>query len=223
VSTTCHAILGVSPDDKIHILHGRRHGGATYHEILNEIVRDHVRYNAGAMASDFGGGQVYHMLLRTHPSIDPSRHIIFDYDDPESPLCASPSKSELVNMLMLNKTDSLTHTFMAIVAADPYLLAPSWDEFGPLLEDFMNNHRVLSEKSNKGRRFVYHRHGSKPDDFLHAVNFGMALLRLHYNQAAVNDPAARTLIRDAVGGQGKSMNSWASALSSYARSESEFD
>lgn len=223
VSTTCHAILGVSPDDKIHILHGRRHGGATYHKIMQDIILDHVRYNAGALCSDFGGGPVYHNLLRTDPRIDPTRHIIFDYDDPEAPLCQSPSKSELVNMLMLNKTDSLTHTFMAIVAAEPYLLCPSWDEFGDLLQDFTNNHRVISEKSDKGRRFTYHRHGSKPDDFLHAVNFGMSLIRLHYNQATVVDIAARNMIRNAMNSGGSVGNSWASALSSYAKGTDEFD
>ena len=225
VSTTCHVILGISPDDKVHILHGRRHGGASYPQILNAIVLDHVRYNAGALASDFGGGTTYHHLLRTHPQIDPTRHIIFDYDDPESPLCQSPSKSELVNMLMLNKTDSLTHTFMSVVAAEPYLLCPSWDEFGDLLVDFVNNHRVMSEKSDKGRRFTYHRHGSKPDDFLHAVNFGLSLLRLHYNQATVVDIAARNMIRNAMNSSGSVSNGFAAALSSYSRGgdDGEFD
>jgi hypothetical protein len=127
---------------------------------------------------------------------------------------------------MLNKTDSLTSLFMAIVAAEPLILAPSWDEFGEYLLDFTNNHRVMTEASREkgGRRFVYHRHGAKPDDFLHAVNFGFQLIKLHYNQALIVDPAGREMIRSAVGGDGGSVQSgWAAALSSYSRNNNEFD
>jgi hypothetical protein len=226
ISTTCHVIMGLSPENKVHLLYGKRHGGADYPRILNEIALAHNRHRAGAMASDFGGGALYNTKLREHPYINARRHIIFDYDDPEAPYCAPARKSQLANMMMLNKTDSLTSLFMAIVAAEPLILAPSWDEFGDFLEDFTNNHRVMTEASRAkgGRRFVYHRHGSRPDDFLHAVNFGFQLIKLHYNQALIVDPAGREMIRSAVGGDGGSVQSgWAAALSSYSRSDKEFD
>jgi hypothetical protein len=226
ISTTCHVIMGLSPEHKVHILYGKRHGGADYPRILNEIALAHNKHRAGAMASDFGGGALYNTKLREHPYINARRHIIFDYDDPESAYCAPSRKSQLANMMMLNKTDSLTSLFMAIVAAEPLILAPSWDEFGEYLLDFTNNHRVMTEASREkgGRRFVYHRHGAKPDDFLHAVNFGFQLIKLHYNQALIVDPAGREMIRSAVGGDGGSVQSgWAAALSSYSRNNNEFD
>jgi hypothetical protein len=225
VSTTCHAILGLAPDDRVHILYGRRHNGADYKRILNEIAITHNKFKGGALASDFGGGQLYNTMMRQHPYIDARRHVIFDYDDPEAPYCAPPSKSQLANMLLLNKTDSLTSLFMAIVAAEPLILAPSWAEMEDLLTDFLNNHRVMTDASRAkgGRRFVYHRHGSKPDDFLHAVNFGFQLIKLHYNQALIVDPGAREMIRSAVGGGGSLQNGWAGALSGYSRGDQEFD
>jgi hypothetical protein len=229
ISSTCHAIIGVSPDDRVHLLHVRRHAGRDYKSIMNTIVADHRAYSAGAMASDFGGGQQYHALLRTHPHIDASRHIIFDYSAPEAAICAPSKTSTLENMLMLNRTESITALYMAIVMADPILLSPSWLEMEEYLKDFLNMSRVLLEKESgtKGRRFVYHRHASRPDDVVHAINFAYSLLRLSVQQLLIDDPAARTMIRDAVyGGRPDSvrtLNPFAKALSNYARGADSHD
>ena len=225
VSTTCHAILGLAPDGKVHIIYGTRHNGADYKRILNEIAITHNKFKAQALASDFGGGNLYNTMLREHQLINAGSHVIFDYDDPEAPYCAPPKQSQLANMLMLNKTDSLTALYMAIVSAEPLILAPSWAEFGELMEDFLNNHRVMTEASRAkgGRRFVYHRHGSRPDDFMHATNFAFQLIKLHYNQALINDPAGRELVRSAMSGGGSFQNGWAGILSGYHRNDQDYD
>ena len=229
ISTTCHAIIGVSPDDKVHILHVRRHAGRDYKTIMNQIVADHCSYKAGAMASDFGGGQQYHSLLRTHPHVDSSRHVIFDYSAPETAICAPSKTSTLENMLMLNRTESITALYLGIVMDDPIILAPGWLEMEEYLRDFLNMNRVLidKERGHKGRRFVYHRHPSKSDDVVHALNFAYSLLRLSVQQLLIEDPAARTMIRNAVyGGQGgsiKSLNPFSKALSNYARDYDNHD
>lgn len=229
ISTTCHAIIGVAPDDKVHILHVRRHAGRDYKTIMNQIVADHCAYKAGAMASDFGGGQQYHSLLRTHPNIDSSRHVIFDYSAPETAICAPSKTSTLENMLMLNRTESITALYLAIVMDDPILLAPGWLEMEEYLKDFLNMNRVLldKERGHKGRRFVYHRHPSKSDDVVHALNFAYSLLRLSVQQLLIEDTSARTMIRNAVyGGQGgsvKSLNPFSKALSNYARDVDNHD
>jgi hypothetical protein len=227
ISTTCHAILGVSPDDKVHILHVRRHAGKDYKTIMNQIVADHMAHAGGAMASDFGGGQQYHALLRTHPNVNASRHVIFDYSAPESAICAPSKTSTLENMLMLNRTESITALYLAIVMDNPMILAPSWDEMEDYLRDFLNMNRVLidKERGHKGRRFVYHRHPSRTDDVVHALNFAYSLLRLCVQQLLIEDPAARTMIRNAVYGGNpnsmKSFNPFAKALSDYATNYDE--
>lgn len=229
VSTTCHVILGVSPDDKVHILHMRRHAGKDYKTIMNLIVADHCAHSAGGMASDFGGGTHYHALLRSHPHLNPERHVIFDYSSPESAICAPSKTSALDNMLMLNRTESITALYLAIVMDDPLLLAPSWLESEDYLRDFLHMNRVLvdSERGNKGRRFVYHRHPSKSDDVVHATNMAYSLLRLANQQLLIEDPAARTLVRNAIYGTSagniKSLNPFARALSNYARSSQDHD
>lgn len=227
ISTTCHAILGVSPDDKVHILHVRRHAGKDYKTIMNQIVADHMAHAGGAMASDFGGGQQYHALLRTHPNVNASRHVIFDYSAPEAAICAPSKTSTLENMLMLNRTESITALYLAIVMDNPMILAPSWDEMEDYLRDFLNMNRVLidKERGHKGRRFVYHRHPSRTDDVVHALNFAYSLLRLCVQQLLIEDPAARTMIRNAVYGGNpnsmKSFNPFAKALSDYATNYDE--
>ena len=225
ISTTCHAVIGVSPDDRVHILHIRRHAGKDYKTILNQIVADHLAYSGGAMASDFGGGQQYHALLRTHPHIDPSRHVIFDYSAPETAICAPSKTSTLENMLMLNRTESITALYLAIVMDDPILLAPSWVEMEEYLRDFLNLNRVLidKERGSKGRRFVYHRHPARTDDVVHALNFAYSLLRLSTQQMVIEDPAARVMLRNAIYGGNpgsvKALNPFAKALSNYGRED----
>jgi hypothetical protein len=229
ISNTTHGILGVAPDDHVHILYYQRHGGKGYSTIINDIAMAHAMYCAGPMASDFGGGLVYNQLLREHPLIDASRHIIFDYDDPRAKFI-QPMKGDLINAYMLNRTDSITALYMAIIMQDPLLLAPSWAEMEDFLMDFLHMKRVLLENSKGGREFKYQRDASKTDDIVHVTNLGYTLIRLAGNAMLINDPATRMLIRDAiyggnysaVGGGGAIGNPWAAALSSYASGD-EYD
>jgi hypothetical protein len=229
VSRTFHSILGVRDDGYVDILHLRPHGGMRYTQILDLIALDHQRYRATAIASDFGGGTHYHELMRTHPAFDPSRHVIFDYTGPEGPLCQVPKTSQLTNLLMLNRTDSLTSLFMAIVMENPVLRAPSWDECGEYLLEFLNMSRALveSERGNKGKRFVYHNSATRPSDCPHSLNFGFSLIRLATQQALVEDNAARMLLRQAFYGGGAHQrpiaDPLARALSNYARNNQDFD
>lgn len=220
-SATCHVILGVAPDNKIDILHIRRHAGKAYTQIMNEIMMAHSSYRASCLASDFGGGTHYHQLLRTHPLINPSRHVIFDYDSPESPLCRTPKTSSLTNMLLLNRTESITALYLGFLMADPLFRAPSWLEMEEYLRDFLNMTRVIQESERtKGRkRFLYHRIGTRMDDVVHAMNFAYSLIRLSYDQMLVQDPAAAMMIRNAAFGQeGGQVNlgGYASILRQYA-------
>lgn len=222
ISNTTHGILGVAPDDKVHILYLKRHGGKDYKTIINDIAMAHSQYCAGPLASDFGGGQVYNQLLRGHPLIEPTRHIIFDYDDPRATFIKQ-MKGDVSNAFLLNRTDSITSLYMAIVMANPLILAPSWDEFGDYLMDFLHMKRVLLENSKGGREFKYQRHASKTDDVVHVVNLAYTLIRMAGNMMLCEDPASRTLLRSAIYGGGYSGtagdvgNPWAQALSDYAR------
>lgn len=229
ISNTFHVITGVAPNDKVHILHAKAHGGASYRNIMDNLLMDHFAFSAGAMASDFGGGQQYHSLLRSHPLIDASRHIIFDYDNPDSALCKPMSKEIMLeNAFMLNRTESITALYMAILMNDPILLAPVWEESEDYMTHFLNLTRVMTEKG-EGRRFRYNRHGSKSDDFVHALNMAYSLLRLAHDQTLIADPEGRTKLRGAVysdtmgGVSGHMGDPWASALSHYARGTDEHD
>jgi hypothetical protein len=222
ISNTTHGILGVAPDDRVHILYYKRHGGKGYSTIINDIAMAHAMYCAGPMASDFGGGLVYNQLLREHPLIDASRHIIFDYDDPRAKFI-QPMKGDLINAYMLNRTDSITALYMAIIMQDPLILAPSWAEMEDYLLDFLHMKRVLLENSKGGREFKYQRDASKTDDIVHVTNLGYTLIRLAGNAMLINDPAVRMAVREAIYGGGYNAtaggnigNPWAAALSAYA-------
>ncbi len=199
LSNTTHIIFGVTKEGKVHLLHARRHGGSDYKTIMNIIAVDHQRYGAGAVGTDYGVGETYHEIMRSHSAFNPTRHVIFHYTGPRSPICQT-MKGALTNTLNLNRTESITSLLLAMTTVEPIILCGSWEEHGEYLMDFLNIHRVLSEKSDDGgqRTFVYHRDASKTDDIVHAMNFGYALIRLTYNQLLVADSAARNLLRGAV-------------------------
>ena len=203
-STTTHVILGVTPENTIHVLHARRHGGMDYKTIMNLIAKDHNQFRAGGVASDYGVGETYHELMRSHPSFNTGRHIIFHYTGPRSAIC-NVMKGSLANTLNLNRTESLTSLILAMTMADPMILCGSWLEMEEFLQDFLNIHRVLSEKEGDGgqRQFRYMRDASKRDDMVHAMNFGYSLLRLTYNQILMEDEAARQMVRASTLGSDK--------------------
>lgn len=202
ISATTHAILGLTKTGELHILHLRKHGGMDYKTIINLIAKDHNMFRAGGIATDYGVGETYHELMRSHPFFNAGRHVIFHYTGPRTAIC-SVMEGSLANTLNLNRTESLTSLLLAITAPEPRLLAASWDEMGDLLSDFLNIHRVLQEKEAQGgqRHFRYMRVASKSDDSVHALNFAYSLVRLVYNQILLKDAAARMLLRQvALGG-----------------------
>lgn len=201
VSNTTHAMLGVTFENRVHCLHLRRHGGKDYKTIINLLANDHQRWLGGATGSDFGVGETYHEIMRSHPAFNNGRHIIFHYTGPGSPVCCS-MKSNLPRCLNLNRTETITALLVAMTMPEPILLFPSWDEVGDYLEDFLSVHRVLAEKGEHGQRhFVYHRAASKTDDVVHALNFAYSLIRMTYHQLLVSDHEARNLLRDSVLGE----------------------
>ncbi len=220
-SFTKHAILGLTPEGKAHILHGRQYAGMDYAEIGNMILADHLAYGAGAIASDFGGGQVYQMVFRMNPHFDPSRHIIFQYSG-NLKTVVKPLESDLENSFSLNRNESISALILAIVSSDPLLLCHSWEEFGDHLKDFLNLYRHLHTDQMTGeKKFRYIASPTKPDDFLHAVNFAYLLLRLVSNQPLIQDPATKAFLRQAILGGPREqvmVGSAAQILADYANS-----
>jgi hypothetical protein len=204
VSTTVHAMLGVRHDGDIDVVHMQRYGGMGYREIANSIADTHKRLGGGPIATDFGVGSAYNMLLREHTAIVADRHLIFDYTAPKTALLAAPSKEGLHNMYMLNRTESITTLFQAIKrlrkseskvngelvinqSPNPRIRCYNWEQASPLLLDFLNLVRAPTESASGVGSFKYRRHGSKPDDTLHAFNFAYALIRVLLGEPIVED------------------------------------
>lgn len=201
VSYTVHVIMGLRSDGKIDILHIRQYEGMMYREIIGHIMYDHVRFGAQAMASDFGVGAAYNMLIREQMPAD--KHFILAYAGPRTAPLAMPQGYGWFNQYTLNRTESITKLFEAVRGPDPRIRCFSWDRCEKYLMDFMNMYRVPVENSSSGAgEFVYRRHGSKPDDTLHAVNFGYTLLRLAAGEPLVEDRGLFNRLRQQLLGGG---------------------
>ena len=194
-SYTVHTMLGVLHDHTIENLYFKKHSGMAYRDIINEIAATHHRLGGGGIATDFGVGAVYNMLLREHKYINPLQHIIFGYSSLNATI-AKPNGSELFNHLSLNRTETLTHLIQLLKSETPRIRYRAWDIEEPYLTDFMHIYRVIQTADLTGKKsFVYRRHGSKPDDAIHATNFAYSLIRLILGENLLIDPALQGEIR----------------------------
>lgn len=198
VSFTVHVMLGVRHDGKIDIVHIRQYSGMDYRDIIEHICKDHKEAGATAIATDFGAGGAYNLLLREHPAITAERHMIFAYAGPNTKPIAMPPKG-WYNQYTINRTDSITALYTAIKMNK--LRCYNWSEAEDRLQDCLNLYRIPAETSGGTQAFKYHRHGAKPDDTLHAMNFAHILTELLQNKQFVEDVALRQRFDDIFAGR----------------------
>jgi len=195
VSYTVHVILGICWDGSIEILHIRQYSGMDYRSISNQICEDHKAYHCIGIASDFGVGAAYNMLLRENPIIRPERHFIFGYVGPQSALIKAPSSGPgWFNQYSLNRTESITSLYQAI--KNRRIRCYAWELAQERLLELLNLYRVPTETVGGNSGFRYQRHGSKADDTLHAINFAFCLARIILNEPILEDPALTHIFRE---------------------------
>ena len=192
-SYTYHCILGMTHSGRVDILYFKQHAGMAYEEIAAKICNDHKAFRGQALASDFGVGQAYNMLIRKHIPAD--RHFVLGYVGPNTAPFKKPEHDHMYNQFSLNKTESISTLYLAIKSAR--MRCFEWNEASSALLEFLNLARVPVDRENSSL-FKYIRHGTQPDDALHACNFAYALLRVVSNEGIVVDPSIQAEIARAV-------------------------
>ena len=175
VSTTVHAMIGVTGTGHFDLIHFRRYWGMDYDDITHSIIANHQRLNGNAIASDVGVGAVYNSELRRH--LPPERHLMFRYYGPDGPLVRTPKTEHSFNEWLLNKTDSISRTYEMV--RNGRLRCFQWDQSEEYLQDFLNLYRAPSEKPQTGRTLmIYRPHPTKPNDALMAANYAIILAQI---------------------------------------------
>lgn len=191
-SFTVHVIIGITWDGLIDILHIRQYAGMDYRAVANAICEDHKAFNCIGVASDYGVGAAYNMLLRENPAVRAERHFIFNYTGPQASMVKAPASGGWFNQYALNRTDSITTLYQAI--RDRRIRCYHWDLASERLLELLNLFRVPVELPGGGALFKYQKHGSKADDTLHALNFAFCLARIALNEPLLEDPVLRQSI-----------------------------
>lgn len=173
-SYTQHTILGVPTNGPLDILHMRRHFGMAYEDIGNTILADHHRFNAFALASDYGAGAFYNTYL--HKYLPANRHFVFGYGSPYLPMLKKPEHQFFPLHFTLNKTESISQLFDRVRHGQ--FRCYDWEEASTFLEEFLNVMRIPSERLHGQQFFRYIRNATKTDDTVHAWNFGNVLARI---------------------------------------------
>ena len=95
-----------------------------YREIINDILANHKKYNARVIASDYGVGMAYNMLIRD--VVPWQNHFIMQFTGPDKRPFATVKNSELANHFSLNKTEIITNIFSAIKSSK--MRSRNWDD-----------------------------------------------------------------------------------------------
>lgn len=191
LSYTFHIILGVRADGKIDILYMEKHAGMDYQGIINIIATMNKRYNVTYIGSDHAAGTLYNSAFRKHPHVKSLGHFVIQYSGNMLQLINKVKDSALENHYAVQKTDTLTDTIMAIKQEFPRIRCFKWELAKRYLDDFMNFRRVIEDRDEGGSKFRYRRHGSKPDDGIHALNFAYIVVRMVRNEPFVQDNSLR--------------------------------
>ena len=192
-SYTCQVILGVTHDGYFHILWMEKHEGMAWMDIAEKIAarhREYARTSKSAMGADRPGGHHYNEHLRTH-FIAPNYHLIYNYH-PSVTYLGTPKDmaGHMFNTYLLNRNESISFLYQCI--RDGRLLCYDWEHAAHCLEDILNVIRFVTERNETGERYIgYRRHGSRPDDILHALNYAITTARLLLNEALFTDSAAQ--------------------------------
>jgi len=190
-SYTFHAIVGITHDKQFDILHMEKYSAMDYQSILQMIVRNHREYNGSYLASDFSAGSIYNLEIHNVPGMDPSKHFIFGYQAPNYRLIAKAKDSMLPNHYNINKTETITQLFSMLKDKKPRIRTYAWELARPYITDILNLRRLPADIASANPYFLYRRHGSKPDDGLHAINFATFLAKMVLGEPLYDDPALK--------------------------------
>ena len=190
-SYTFHAIVGITHDKQFDILHMEKYAAMDYQSILQMIVRNHREYNGSYLASDFSAGSIYNLEIHNVPGMDPSKHFIFGYQAPNYRLIAKAKDSMLPNHYNINKTETITQLFGMLKDKKPRIRTYAWELARPYITDILNLRRLPADIASANPYFLYRRHGSKPDDGLHAINFATFLAKMVLGEPLYDDPALK--------------------------------
>lgn len=199
-SYTVHVIIGITQDWKIHILHIKQYSGMDYRSISEDIMKNHVNHEGNALAADFGVGGAYNMLIRESKKININRHLIIQYVGPNASPLSKPPNSALFNHWTLNRTESITELFRAIKEGE--ILCFPWEEAEDHLMELLNMFRIPTESAAGVTGFRYQKHGARPDDTLHALNFAYVVARLYMKHPLMHDRELESTLYRHLGIQG---------------------
>lgn len=183
-SFTAHVMIGVTTSGRVDIISMDRYEGMNYKEVLGNISKRHNEFFGVALASDYGGGQLYNTMLREY--IDPTRHWVFTYSSPNSKFIGVIPDS-IFNHFTLNKTESITSLFMAIKQGRIHCY--NWEQAKPYLSECLSIYRAPHETNDGKTYLLYRRHPAKPDDIAQALNLAFIASRLYVGESLFEDKA----------------------------------
>lgn len=196
-SYSVHVILGLAPDGCVDILYAKRYAGMDYREIINDILANHKKYNARVIASDYGVGMAYNMLIRD--VVPWQNHFIMQFTGPDKRPFATVKNSELANHFSLNKTEIITNVFSAIKSSK--IRSRNWDDMQSYLLDFLNVFRAPFETNVGATTFKWVRNPRLADDTLMATCFAYVLIKLYKGERIVEDKSISNQIMSTLYGR----------------------
>ena len=170
-SFTVSTVLGYNSNGNVDVLFVKRYMGQDIETVVMDIMRTAIAYQTDLIAADFGVGFTNNTLLRNR-GMDVSQ---VQYTNSNAFLKYNEING--MDRWMVDRNTALSLMFWGVKHGK--IRFPNYAEMEPYVNDLLSPYEHLAEVESGMKRKKFLRNPSAPDDFAHALTFGMVMtLRL---------------------------------------------
>lgn len=162
-SYTVFAVLGFDPNGKCYLLHAEKHSGTDIIDQVTRLKNLFRQFDAQGIGSDRGVGVLQGQMLQRE--FGPERVFMVQYTTAKHLL----RYDQQGGFFSADRTRAIDVPIMAMKQGKTKFESPAWSVMAPFYKDVL---AIYEEESISGKRLI-RKDEDTPDDFLHAVTFGM--------------------------------------------------
>jgi hypothetical protein len=171
-------VLGYTNDGKIDVLFVKRYMGQDIESVVIDIMRTAKAYDTDIIAADFGVGFTNNTMLRNR-SMNVSQVQYVKSND-----FVRFHSINGIDRWMVDRNTALSVVFWAIKHGK--IRFPNFDVMQPYANDLLSPYESIVETESGIKRKKFLRNPSSPDDFCHALTFGVVMMLRLMGDSLIN-------------------------------------
>lgn len=177
-SFTVSTVLGYTKNGDIDVLFAKRYMGQDIESVVIDVMRTAIAYDADLIAADFGVGWTNNTMLRNR-GMNVSQVAYTRSND-----FMRYNEIHGIDRWMVDRNTALSLMFWGIKHGK--IKFPNYDVMEPYINDLMSPYESIVESGSGMTSKKFLRNPSAPDDFAHALTFGMVMVMRLAGDSMIN-------------------------------------